>query len=53
MRDSINYVGLGTQSIDDILIIFTGVEEEIDRIKAMSFNISGIAKVLLDDNKKI
>jgi len=53
MSDSINYVGLGTKSIDDILIIFTGIEKEIDRIKNMSFNISEIAKVLLDDNKKI
>jgi len=53
MSGGINYVSLGTKSIDDSLIIFTGIEKEIDRIKNMSFNIFEIAKVLLDDNKKI
>lgn len=53
MSDSINFVGLGTRSIDDILTIFSGIEGEIDRIKVMSFNISEIAKVLLDNNEKI
>ncbi len=53
MNDSINFVGLGTKSIDNILAIFSGIEEEIDRIKFMSFNISEIAKVLLGNNEKI
>ena len=53
MKDSINYVGLGTSSIDGILTIFAGIEEEIENIKVMSSNISGIAKVLLEENKKI
>lgn len=53
MEDSINYVSLGTGSIHDIIGIFTGIEEEIEKIKSMSFNISAIAKVLLSENKKI
>ncbi len=53
MEDSINYVSLGTSSIDDIIGIFGGIEEEIEKIKSMSFNISEIAKILLDENKKI
>lgn len=53
MENSINYVSLGTGSIHDIMGIFTGIEEEIEKIKSMSFNISAIAKVLLSENKKI
>lgn len=53
MKDSINYVGLSTNSIDDISSIFTGIEKEIENIKVMSLNISEIAKVLLTENKKI
>lgn len=53
MENSINYVSLGTGSIHDIMGIFTGIEEEIEKIKSMSFNISAIAKVLLNENKKI
>lgn len=53
MKDSINYVGLSTSSIDDISSIFTGIEKEIENIKDMSLNISEIAKVLLTENKKI
>lgn len=53
MKDSINYVSLGTSSIDDISNIFAGIEEEIEKIKNMSLNISEIAKVLLEENKKI
>ena len=53
MKDSINYVSLGTSSIDDISTIFAGIEEEIENIKGMSLNISGIAKALLEENKKI
>ena len=53
MKDSIDYVGLGTSSIDGISTIFAGIEEEIENIKAMSLNISGIAKALLEENKKI
>lgn len=53
MGDSINFVGQGTKSIDNILVVFSGIEEEIDRIKNMSFSISGIAKALLENNKKI
>ena len=53
MKDSINYVSLGTSSIDDISTIFAGIEEEIENIKAMSLNISEIANALLEENKKI
>jgi methyl-accepting chemotaxis protein len=53
MKDSINYVGLSTNSIDDISSIFAGIEKEIENIKDMSLNISEIAKVLLTENKKI
>ena len=53
MKDSINYVGLSTCSIDGILTIFAGIEGEIENIKVMSLNISEIAKVLLEENKKI
>lgn len=53
MSNSINFVSIGTKSIDSILLIFSGIEEEIDRVKDMSFNISRIAKILLEDNKKI
>jgi len=53
MENSINYVSLGTSSIHDIIGIFAGIEEEIEKIKSMSFNISAIAKVLLGENKKI
>jgi len=53
MKDSIKYVGLGTSSIDNIMTIFTEIEEEIEKIKDVSSNISGIAKVLLKENKKI
>jgi len=53
MKDSINYVGLGTSSIDGISTIFAGIEDAIENIKAMSLNISEIAKVLLKENKKI
>ena len=53
MSASINYVGLGTKSIDDISVVFSEIEAEIDRVKAMSSNISGIAKILLEENKKI
>jgi methyl-accepting chemotaxis protein len=53
MSDSIDYVGLGTKSIDDISVVFSEIEGEIDRVKDMSSSISGIAKVLLEENKKI
>lgn len=53
MKDSIDYMGLSTSSIDDISSIFSGIEKEIENIKAMSLNISEIAKVLLMENKKI
>ena len=53
MKNSINYVGMGTNSIDGILVTFSEIEEEIDRVKIMSSNISEIAKVLLENNKKI
>ena len=53
MKDSINYVGLSTSSIDGISSIFSGIEKEIENIKDMSLNISEIAKVLLAENKKI
>lgn len=53
MNDSINFVGLSNKSIYDILSIFSGIEGEIDRIKAMSSNISEIARVLLDNSGKI
>jgi methyl-accepting chemotaxis protein len=53
MKESINYVGLGTSSIDNILTIFAEIEEEIQRIKDVSSNISEIAKTLLEENEKI
>lgn len=53
MNDSINYVGQGTKSIDNISVVFSEIEGEIDKIKSMSFNISEIAKNLLDNNGKI
>jgi len=53
MKDSINYMGLSTSSMDGISNIFAGIEKEIENIKAMGLNISEIAKVLLRENKKI
>jgi len=53
MRNSINFVGEGTSSLDNISTIFAGIEEEIQKIKDMSVNISLITKVLLEENKKI
>lgn len=53
MKDSINYVSVGTNSIDDIQTIFGGIEEQINNIKNMSTEISEIAKSLLSENKKI
>jgi methyl-accepting chemotaxis protein len=53
MKDSIDYMGLSTSSIDDISSIFSGIEKEIENIKAMSLNISEIARLLLMENKKI
>lgn len=53
MSDTTKYVELGTKSVNNILTVFQGIEEEINRIKDMSFNVSEIAKVLLDNNKKI
>ena len=53
MSDTTKYVELETKSINNILTVFQGIEEEINRIKDMSFNVSEIAKVLLDNNKKI
>lgn len=53
MSNSINFVSMGTKSIDNISSIFSGIEEEIDKVKDTSSNISKIAKILLEDNKKI
>ncbi|ADK14451.1 methyl-accepting chemotaxis protein [Clostridium ljungdahlii] len=53
MDESINYVGLGIKSTDNILVIFSEIEKEIDRIKTMSFNVSEIAKIVLQNNRKI
>ena len=36
-----------------ISVVFSEIEGEIDRVKDMSSSISGIAKVLLEENKKI
>jgi methyl-accepting chemotaxis protein len=53
MKDSINYMGLGTSSIDDILSTFGEIEQEIEKVKVMSSSISDIAKVLSEENEKV
>jgi methyl-accepting chemotaxis protein len=53
MKDSIDYMGLSTSSIDNISSTFSGIEKEIENIKLMSLSISEIAKSLLVENKNI
>ncbi|WP_160689731.1 methyl-accepting chemotaxis protein [Clostridium sp. C2-6-12] len=53
MKDSLDYMGLSTSSIDNISSTFAGIEKEIENIKLMSFSISEIAKSLLVENKNI
>lgn len=53
MKDSINFVNSGTSSIDSISKIFIDIEKEVEGVKDMSYNISQIAKNLLDENTKI
>lgn len=53
MKDSMDYMGLSTSSIDNISATFAGIEKEIENIKLMSLSISDIAKALLVENKNI
>lgn len=53
MKDSLDYVGLGTGSIDNIMTIFADIEAEIEKIKNVSTSITGISKVLFEENRKI
>jgi Methyl-accepting chemotaxis protein len=53
MSDSIRYVNSGTGSIDQIQNIFSGISLEIENVKALSTTIFEIAKMLLEENKKI
>ena len=53
MKESINYMELGTGSIGNISSIFNQIESEIEGVKNVSSNVSEIAKRLLNENENI
>lgn len=53
MKQSIDFMKQGTSSMDSISMIFCEIEEQVERVKDVSSNVSEIAKILLDQNENI
>lgn len=53
MKQSIGFMHQGTSSMDSISMIFEEIEEQVEKVKDVSSNVSEIAKILLDQNENI
>lgn len=53
MKQSIDFMKQGTGSMDSISMIFEEIEEQVEKVKNVSSNVSEIAKVLLDQNQNV
>lgn len=53
MKQSIDFMQQGTSSMDSISMIFYEIEQQVEKVKDVSSNVSEIAKILLNQNENI